>query len=147
MIITSQGKAILQYTLNLWIWFFHHRMAIALGVKWSQVPHKYTYHSWSLYVLTTICYIEWCLLFEFCLGKLIHDGGTESRTMLSGILLKNITQNFPTQLICCRNTIQDVSPQAHTWGLFVEALIKNSGSFSNPVCYLSVMDSNHSKWI
>jgi len=71
MIITSQGKTRLQYTLNLWIWFCPLQNGYSY---WYQAISEVKYHTktYVLCILSTICYTEMCLLFEFGLGKLIH---------------------------------------------------------------------------
>lgn len=92
MIIASQGKTTLQHALYLLIQFCPLQNGCSF---WYQAISKVKHHASIPFmgfmcfgVLTTICYIELCLLFEFDLGKLIHAGALNSRIMLSLNLLK-----------------------------------------------------------
>lgn len=113
-------------------------MAVAIGTKLSvKSSTTQVYHSWFLCVLTTICYIELCLLFEFGLGKLIRAGALAAESCCQEVCLKKIYRRTPQHRYFAIETqfriYVHACAQAHKGRLFLQVLINYRGSLYNQV--------------
>lgn len=119
-------------------------MAIAIGTKLSvKSSTTQVYHSRFLCVLTTIRYIELCLLFEFGLGKLIRAGALAAESCCQEVCLKKkyIVELPSTDTLLQKHNSGYMCTHVHKHtkeGYFCRYLLTIEGASTTRYGYLSI---------